>query len=54
MRCIKYLFRRANFMDSSLVHKRHAIPSSAPGLGIAWDFAAIKAQTVPGSTFTIS
>ena len=36
------------------IEKGHAIPSSAPGLGIAWDFDAIKAQTVPGSTFTIS
>ena len=32
----------------------HAIPSDAPGLGIAWDFAAIKKQTVPGSSLTIS
>ena len=36
------------------IENGHAIPSSAPGLGIAWDFDAIKAQTVPGSTFTIS
>ena len=36
------------------IEKGHAIPSSAPGLGIAWDLDAIKAQTVPGSTFTIS
>jgi len=26
-----------------------AIPSDSPGLGLAWDFAAIKAQTVDGS-----
>ena len=32
----------------------HAIPSSEPGLGIDWDWQALKAQTVPGSTFTIS
>ena len=32
----------------------HAIPSSAPGLGIAWDFDAIKAQTVTGSSFAIT
>jgi L-alanine-DL-glutamate epimerase-like enolase superfamily enzyme len=31
----------------------HAIPSSEPGLGIAWDFNAIKKQTVSGSSFTI-
>jgi L-alanine-DL-glutamate epimerase-like enolase superfamily enzyme len=30
-----------------------AIPSSAPGLGIAWDFPAIEKQTVHGSKFTI-
>ena len=36
------------------IENGYAIPSSAPGLGIAWDFDAIKAQTVPGSTFTIS
>ena len=35
------------------IDKGHAIPSPAPGLGIAWDFDAIKAQTVPGSNFTI-
>ena len=32
----------------------HAIPSNAPGLGIDWDWAAIKAETVPGSTRTIT
>ncbi len=32
----------------------HAIPSNAPGLGIDWDWAAIKAQTVPGSASTIT
>lgn len=31
----------------------HAIPSSEPGLGIAWDFDAIKAQTVSGSNFVV-
>ncbi len=36
------------------IESGHAIPSSAPGLGIAWDFEAIKAQTVSGSTFTIT
>ncbi len=35
------------------IEEGHAIPSPAIGLGIAWDFEAIKAQTVPGSTFTI-
>ncbi len=32
----------------------HAIPSAEPGLGIDWDWKAIKTQTMPGSTFTIS
>ncbi len=36
------------------IENGHAIPSAAPGLGIAWDFDAIKAQTVSGSIFTIS
>ncbi len=31
----------------------HAIPSNEAGLGIAWDFEAIKAQTVSGSNFVI-
>lgn len=31
----------------------HAIPSDEPGLGIAWDFAAIDKQTVAGSSLTI-
>ncbi len=32
----------------------HAIPSDKPGLGIAWDFAAIKRATVAGSAFEFS
>ncbi len=31
----------------------HAIPSDAPGLGIAWDLKAIDRETVPGSAFSI-
>ena len=31
----------------------HAIPSEEPGLGIAWDFTAIKRATVEGSPFVI-
>ena len=31
----------------------HAIPSQEPGLGIAWDFDAVKAQCVEGSSFVI-
>jgi L-alanine-DL-glutamate epimerase-like enolase superfamily enzyme len=40
-------------LEPMQIENGHAIPSPAPGLGIAWDFAAIKAQTVPGSDFTI-
>jgi L-alanine-DL-glutamate epimerase-like enolase superfamily enzyme len=32
----------------------HAIPSNAPGLGIAWDFDAIRKATVAGSAFAVS
>ncbi len=32
----------------------HAIPSDAPGLGIAWDFPAIEQQAVHGSAFSVS
>ena len=31
----------------------HAIPSDAPGLGIAWDFDAIDRATVEGSAFSV-
>jgi L-alanine-DL-glutamate epimerase-like enolase superfamily enzyme len=31
----------------------HAIPSDAPGLGIAWDFDAINRAAVSGSKFTV-
>ena len=32
----------------------HAIPSDAPGLGIAWDFDAINRATISGSAFTLT
>jgi L-alanine-DL-glutamate epimerase-like enolase superfamily enzyme len=35
------------------IENGHAIPSSEPGLGITWDFTAIKKKTVSGSNFTI-
>ena len=31
----------------------HAIPSDAPGLGIAWDLDAINRAAVSGSKFTL-
>lgn len=33
------------------IENGHAIPSDDPGLGIAWDFKAIKRATVEGSAF---
>ena len=35
------------------IENGHAIPSAEPGLGIAWDFAAIDRMTVDGSRFLI-
>jgi L-alanine-DL-glutamate epimerase-like enolase superfamily enzyme len=35
------------------IENGHAIPSDDPGLGIAWDFKAIKRATVDGSAFVI-
>ncbi len=35
------------------IENGHAIPSDDAGLGIAWDFAAIKRTTVEGSAFVI-
>jgi L-alanine-DL-glutamate epimerase-like enolase superfamily enzyme len=35
------------------IENGHAIPSDEPGLGIAWDFKAIKRATVDGSAFTL-
>jgi L-alanine-DL-glutamate epimerase-like enolase superfamily enzyme len=35
------------------IENGHAIPSSDPGLGIAWDFKAIKRATVEGSAFAV-
>ena len=41
-------------LEPMLIENGHAIPSDAPGLGIAWDFKAIAAQAVAGSAFTIT
>ena len=35
------------------IENGHAIPSDAPGLGIAWDFDAINRAAVSGSKFTL-
>jgi L-alanine-DL-glutamate epimerase-like enolase superfamily enzyme len=39
---------------SMRIENGHAIPSPEPGLGIDWDFAAIAAQAVEGSRFSLS
>ena len=39
--------------EAMRIEDGHAIPSDAPGLGIAWDFDAIAKATVPGSAFAI-
>ena len=36
------------------IENGYAIPSRAPGLGIAWDFAAISRAAVSGSKFTVT
>ncbi len=36
------------------IEQGHAVPSDAPGLGIAWDFAAIGRAAVAGSEFTLT
>jgi L-alanine-DL-glutamate epimerase-like enolase superfamily enzyme len=36
------------------IEKGHAVPSPKPGLGIAWDFAAIEKQTAEGSSSIIT
>jgi L-alanine-DL-glutamate epimerase-like enolase superfamily enzyme len=36
-----------------LIENGHAIPSNDPGLGIAWDFNAIKRAAVEGSAFAL-
>ncbi len=41
-------------LEPMRIEAGHAIPSDQPGLGIAWDFAAIARATVPGSAFTLT
>ena len=40
-------------LEPMRIEEGHAIPSDAPGLGIAWDMEAITRATVTGSAFTI-
>lgn len=39
--------------EGMTIRDGHAVPSAAPGLGIAWDWAAIDKQTVAGSRFAV-
>jgi L-alanine-DL-glutamate epimerase-like enolase superfamily enzyme len=40
-------------LSGMTIENGRAIPSSEPGLGIAWDFDAINRQAVEGSRSTI-
>ncbi|MCW6508736.1 mandelate racemase/muconate lactonizing enzyme family protein [Lichenifustis flavocetrariae] len=40
--------------EGMTIRDGHAVPSAAPGLGIAWDWAAIEKQTVAGSRFAVT
>jgi L-alanine-DL-glutamate epimerase-like enolase superfamily enzyme len=40
-------------LEPMRIEDGHAVPSDEPGLGIKWDFDAIRAQTVEGSSFAI-
>lgn len=41
-------------LEPMRIEDGHAIPSDAPGLGIAWDFDAINRSAVSGSVFTLT
>ena len=41
-------------LEPMRIEDGHAIPSDAPGLGIAWDFDAINRAAVSGSSFTLT
>ena len=40
--------------EGMTIRDGHAVPSSAPGLGIAWDWAAVERQTVAGSRVAVT
>jgi L-alanine-DL-glutamate epimerase-like enolase superfamily enzyme len=40
-------------LEPMRIENGHAVPSDDPGLGIRWDFDAIRSQTVEGSAFTL-
>jgi L-alanine-DL-glutamate epimerase-like enolase superfamily enzyme len=40
-------------LEPMRIENGHAVPSNDPGLGIRWDFDAIRSQTVEGSAFAL-
>jgi L-alanine-DL-glutamate epimerase-like enolase superfamily enzyme len=40
-------------LEPMRIENGHAVPSDDPGLGIRWDFDAIRSQTVEGSAFAL-
>jgi L-alanine-DL-glutamate epimerase-like enolase superfamily enzyme len=53
-RWVEYIPQLDSLTEAPMrIEKGHAIPSDDPGLGIAWDFKAIKRATVEGSAFGI-
>jgi L-alanine-DL-glutamate epimerase-like enolase superfamily enzyme len=40
-------------LEPMRIEDGHAVPSDEPGLGIKWDFDAIRAQAVEGSSFKV-
>ena len=54
-RWVEYIPQLDTLTSSPMrIEAGHAVPSDAPGLGIDWDWKAIKAQTVAGSAATIT
>ena len=54
-RWVEYIPQLDTLTSSPMrIEAGHAVPSNAPGLGIDWDWNAIKAQTIAGSTVTIT
>jgi L-alanine-DL-glutamate epimerase-like enolase superfamily enzyme len=54
-RWVEYIPQLDSLTENTMrIENGHAIPSDEPGLGIAWDFAAITRFTVSGSAFVIT
>lgn len=53
-RWVEYIPQLDSLTEKTMhIENGHAIPSDDPGLGIAWDFNAIKRATVEGSAFAL-